>query len=449
MDFLQSLEQTLSRFVPDLQQADFIVGYSGGMDSTVLLDAMCQLRDAGRLKKLRAIHVHHGLSQQADAWGQHCESFCAKRSIPFEIRQISLPEHCPDGVELAARDARYQVFESVVNENTVLLQAHHQQDQAETFLFRALRGSGINGLSGIPQSRSLGNGLILRPFLKHSLESLKSQAELRKLIWIEDDSNTDDRFDRNFLRLNILPLLETRWPGARKKLAEAADNCAEASELLQRQLINEYEAVAESAKGLFLQNVTALACDRLQCMSLVKQRQLIRYWLGRQNFMMPSRIVLERIIQEVIPARDDAEPEVCWPGASIRRYKGQLIAVEPFLEVTGCSQIWIPFENKELDLNGNGTLACSGNVPSDMELVIRYRDELQDSGKFALAGRSGRKTLKRWLQESGVPPWLRGRLPIVCYQGQILAVPDIGVSVDAPLEFRVCWLASRCQPCIT
>ncbi|WP_461537972.1 tRNA lysidine(34) synthetase TilS [Spongorhabdus nitratireducens] len=427
MDFLQRLEQTLSRFVPDLQQADFVVGYSGGMDSTVLLDAMCQLRDAGRLKKLRAVHVHHGLNQQADAWVKDCESFCAHRNISLVVRKVVLPDHCPDGVELAAREARYWVFESSIGDNAFLLQAHHQRDQAETFLFRALRGSGIGGLSGIPAIRPLGAGYILRPLLNSSWESLSLQAEQRQLQWIEDDSNSDDRFDRNFLRLNILPLLESRWPEGQKKLAEASRDCAESAQLLQELVRGDFDRCVAAPRGLFLDPAIVLDCDKLQSLSVIRQRHVLRYWLDSQGFLMPSRVVLERMLQEVIVAREDAEPEVCWAGVIVRRYKKQLVVCRVEPEVAPVTKVWSIAQSRSFDLGANGLLSFKGDVVAETKLNIHYRNELDSSGKFALQGRKGSKTLKRWLQDSGVPPWLRNRVPLLYCQGKLFAIPGVGL----------------------
>ncbi len=465
MDFLEALTRTLSRHIPDLPRSHLLVAYSGGMDSTVLLDAVCRLRDAGAVGSVSALHVHHGLSGYADDWAVHCQRFCQERSIPLLTEYVSLPENCRDGVELAARNARYDIFEAAVEENQYLLQAHHQRDQAETFLFRALRGSGIDGLSGIPVTRPLAQGYILRPLLNTPWQKLKTQAEQWQLEWVEDNTNTDTRFDRNFLRQEILPLLESRWPEAQKKLAEGARACEEAKESLNSQVAEDFNYANVPAAGLFLENAVVLDCQHLSSLPETRQRRVLRYWLGLHKLKMPSRVVLERILTEVIPARQDAEPEVLWSDGCVRRYQGQLIAVSSRpLKVPGIQKHWNIKNDRRFELPENGFLFFDGDTtgfPEGTVFSVSYRREQENLQKFSLVGRRGSKTLKRWLQEFSVPPWLREQVPLIMKDGELVAIPGLGVVQMAsipdygqPLAFRqnyekvleiVVWTSSHCK----
>ena len=430
MDFLKILTSGLSSYIADVKQAPLLVAYSGGMDSTVLLEAICRLRDAGTLAELRAVHVNHGLSGQANDWAKHCDNFCRQRNIPLRIESVSLPEKCQDGVELAARNVRYDIFERLIREGEYLLQAHHQRDQAETFLFRALRGSGIDGLSGIPVIRPLAQGYVFRPLLNTPWQKLKEQAEQWQLEWVEDDTNVDTRFDRNFLRQEVLPLLESRWPEAQKKLAEASGACEEAKRLLSDQTVEDFGNINVPAKGLFLENAVVLGCQRLSGLPESRQRRVLRYWFGLHNFKMPSRIVLERVLTEIIPSGKDAEPEVVWQGGGVRRFRGQLVAVseQPGTNILPVvNDEWRVRDSPVFDLPGNGRLCAAFEkcIP-DLRVAIRYRSQCEAQDKVGVEGRQGRKKLKKWLQEFDVPPWLRDRIPLLFIDGQLAVIPGIG-----------------------
>jgi len=205
------------------------IAYSGGLDSQVLLHLCVQSK---YMNKIKAIHIHHGLSKNADQWVEHCKETCQNLKIPLIIKYIQINEIKRKSLEELARHKRYEIFEELLEENDVLLMAHHADDQAETFLLRALRGSGIEGLSAIPQQRKLGKGILYRPLLNFSRMELQKYAHENNLKWIEDESNQCEKFDRNFLRKQIIPILKNRWKGLEKTLCRTAHIQTETAQLL-------------------------------------------------------------------------------------------------------------------------------------------------------------------------------------------------------------------------
>ena len=202
--------------------SSYLIAYSGGMDSHVLLVALAELSSSRpNFPALRAVHVHHGLSPYADDWADHCQSICQNLGVELVVHWVEVASH-QASLERAARVARYQVFESVLKPGEILLQGHHQDDQAETLLLRLLRGTGVDGAKAIPAQRRLGAGEVFRPLLDFSREQLAQYARHQQLQWIEDESNQDTGFDRNYLRHQVLPLLQQRWPAASKVLARFA-----------------------------------------------------------------------------------------------------------------------------------------------------------------------------------------------------------------------------------
>ncbi|KLD74514.1 tRNA(Ile)-lysidine synthetase, partial [Xanthomonas hyacinthi DSM 19077] len=217
--------------MPDPAPAAVLVGLSGGLDSSVLLHALAQ-QPQYRRAGLRALHVHHGLHADADAWADHCAAFCAALAIPLQVRRVQVPRDGGHGLEAAARQARRTAFAQALAAGEWLALAQHRDDQAETFLLRALRASGADGLAAMQPLRDFAHGMLWRPLLALPRSDLHAYAQRHALRWIEDPSNADPGFDRNFLRLQLLPLLRQRWPHADAALARSAQLCGEAGALL-------------------------------------------------------------------------------------------------------------------------------------------------------------------------------------------------------------------------
>ncbi|WP_409519237.1 tRNA lysidine(34) synthetase TilS, partial [Pseudescherichia sp.] len=275
----------------------FLVAFSGGLDSTVLLHQLVQWRMQQPDVSLRAIHVHHGLSSNADAWVAHCQQVCSRWDVPLSVVHVTLAADGL-GIEGQARKARYQAFAEALLPGEALLTAQHQDDQCETLLLALKRGSGPAGLAAMPAELPFYGTQLLRPLLNETRETLEQWACAHRLSWIEDESNQDASYDRNFIRLEVLPLLKQRWPHFANAAARSAALCGEQEQLLDELLADELAGLV-SVEG-------ALTVAPLMTMSANRRAALLRRWLSGLGAPMPSRDLLTRIWHEAILAREDA-----------------------------------------------------------------------------------------------------------------------------------------------
>ncbi|CAK8737632.1 tRNA(Ile)-lysidine synthase [Sodalis praecaptivus] len=298
-----------------------LLAFSGGLDSTVLLDALTALRDGddaldgADAPALRAVHVHHGLSRHADRWAAHCAHECRRRDVAFSTAHVVL-DGTPEGLEAAARSARYQALAATLGDGEVLLTAQHQDDQAETLLLALKRGSGPAGLAAMAADAPFRGRRLVRPLLECGRAELEAYARARGLRWIEDDSNSDLRFDRNFLRLRILPPLQQRWPQFAAAAARSAQLCAEQERLLD-------ELLAETLEALTLPD-GSLRLTALTAMSDIRRAAVLRRWLASRGVRMPSRQQLARLWQEVALSRRDAVAQMQLDDRQVRRFRDRL-----------------------------------------------------------------------------------------------------------------------------
>lgn len=403
-----------------LNSQSILVAFSGGLDSTVLLHQLVLWRAKNPEVALRAIHIHHGLSPQADNWVQHCESVCAQWLVPLVVERVHLKDDGL-GIEAQARRARYQAFAQTLLPGEVLMTAQHLDDQCETFLLALKRGSGPAGLSAMGESSPFGGTQLIRPLLAQTREALEAWARQHELCWIEDESNQDDAYDRNFLRLRVTPLLQQRWPHFAQAVARSAALCAEQESLLDELLANDL-ADCVTAQGTLL-------LAPLMMMSSVRRAALLRRWLARLNAPMPSRDGLERIWQEVALAREDASPCFRLGEYEVRRYQSQLWWVK---SVDGQSETVIPWSCRETPLTlpaglGSVQLISAGELrmPQAGEAVsIRFKA----SGVLHIVGRNGGRKLKKIWQEQGIPPWRRDTTPLLFYGETLIAAAGVFVT---------------------
>ncbi|MFT3930020.1 MAG: tRNA lysidine(34) synthetase TilS [Spongiibacteraceae bacterium] len=394
------------------------VAYSGGVDSHVLLHLLAQLRQQQSIPRLAAIHINHQLNPRASDWVEHCRRVCVGLQIEFISETVTVT-NAGDGIEAAARKARYAAFEKHVRENELLLQAHHRDDQIETLMLRLLRGSGVAGLSAIPVQRELGAGELLRPLLDYSRADVIAYAQLHELKWIHDDSNDSDRFDRNFLRLNMLPIIEKRWPAYRDTLNRVVTQADESAQLLgELARIDAQEAITADA------TVNIAVCAGL---SVGRQKNLLRYWLQQKQLPQPSSEQLQQVLA-MMCARIDAQPCVTWPGVEVRRFRDRLHAFAP-LQPMRTEPFNIEWDlSQPLFINGVGTLSAISVVGSGLRSDLKYHVRNRAGGERCKpAGRAHSQTLKKLLQECDVPPWLRDRLPIIYCGDEIAAVGDVWI----------------------
>jgi len=401
------------------------VGYSGGLDSHVLLHAMVALQAALAPGEVRAIHVNHGLSPHAKAWAEHCQKVCRDLGVSCDVAAVDARPVNGEGPEAAARRARYAAIAQVMVAGDCLVTAHHQDDQAETVLLQLLRGAGPHGLSGMPAHAPFGPGSHARPLLAFTRRSLHHYATVHGLAWIEDESNVNVNLERNYLRHEILPRLRRHWPAASRTLDRAARHSQAAAAML--------DAMAQ-------EDLARVSGPDPQCLSLVelaalgpaRMRNTLRYWLRQRGLPLPGSEHMDQVAAQMFAAPADREPRVSWPGAEMRRYRDRLYAFPPAGEF-GTDETF-PW-----DITQAMTLPPGGGVLSAREQIgAGVRAELCYSGAVAVCFRKGgercqpvgaahSRTLKNLFQERGIPPWVRERTPLVYIGGRLAAVADLWI----------------------
>jgi len=304
-------------------QTPLTVAFSGGLDSCVLLHALCALRKELPWR-FGAVHVDHGLQPASAAWARQAEKFCEDLNVPCAVERILVTdtEIRRQGLEAAARQARYACLARHVGVGEVLLTAHHVDDQAETMLLQLLRGSGTHGLAAMPEITPFSAARLARPLLGFTRAQLADYAEREKLQWVDDPSNHDPRFSRNYLRHQVFPLLDARWPGAARQIARAAALSAEAAGLLDAVADADWQA---SRAG----NSSALSVTALRQLAPPRQRNLVRYWLRQQGFQAPSAVHLDHILAQTEREPRTRHAVVRWPEAEVHRYRDELTALRP------------------------------------------------------------------------------------------------------------------------
>lgn len=432
MSDLAHLEHSLSAV------QSVLLAYSGGLDSSVLLHQLVLLRQQRPELQVRALHIHHGLSPLADDWVAHCRQQCEQWQVPLEVVHVTVDAR-DGGTEAAARQVRYTALRQHLRPSEALLTAQHRDDQCETLLLALKRGSGPAGLAAMPEMNGRGESLHLRPLLGLGRQQLEVWAERYRLCWIEDESNQDPRYDRNFLRLQVLPLLNARWPHFSSAVARSAALCGEQEQLLD-------ELLAESLDRLIAPDGSLLYPPLAQ-MSNVRRSALLRRWIARQHGQMPSREGLERIWQEVACSREDAEPCLRLGDAEVRRYRDRLwwrISTASLREnVLSWSQPEQPLTLPE-DL---GQLVRVYQAPllqqNADDCVFHLRQPLASEavtvrfharGNIHIIGRSGSRPLKKLWQEAGIPPWQRERIPLLFYGEQLIAALGVFITRDGAAD---------------
>ena len=412
------------------------IAFSGGLDSTVLLHLLVSLANIENLPPVSAVHVHHGLQAAAEAWPAHCQSVCDSLGVPLRVMRVQVRPGA--SLERAARDARYQAFMQIMGAGEVLFTGQHRDDQAETLLFRLLRGAGVRGLAAMPEHRPLAQGRLVRPLLACTRSELEAYAHQHQLQWIEDPSNVDSRFSRNYLRHRVLPAVTERWPQAITHLARTAEHMAEAQGLLDELALMDLQRADQPSAFPWLP-LQSLALEPLRELSDARQRNALRHWL------MP----LTRLPDSdhwagwhaLRDAKRDAQP--LWrlaDGQMQRSGEGIWWLPSTWSEFSDASVSW-PDAQNPLELTGNGQLKFIGKAPEG-PLQVRYR---QGGEIIDVPGR-GRRDLKRLLNESGMPGFVRGRLPLVYRGEQLLAVPSVaGAWARSVGEVQLDWLPQSCD----
>ncbi|WP_024890698.1 tRNA lysidine(34) synthetase TilS [Luteimonas huabeiensis] len=416
--------------IPPRSPGPVLAAYSGGLDSTVLLHRLAS-DPALRARGLRAVHVHHGLQADADDWATHCANTCAALGIALDVRRIRIEDPHGLGPEAAAREARHGVFQALLRPGEVLALAHHRDDQAETFLLRALRASGVDGLAAMAPWRACGPGWLWRPLLDTPHAALRDWALARGLRWIEDPSNAGSDPDRNFLRHEVLPRLHARWPQAAAALARSAALAAQA-----RTLLDDEDAMAlAGARGA---DPAVLRIEALRALPPARRARVLRRWIADCALPPLPAAGVDRIESSLLTAGPDAAARFEWAGARVRRWRGLLHAapVRPPLPAA-FSAAWDGRQPLRLPTGDLLALEDDGDAPGfDAPLRVHAR---RGGERLRLPGRAHRHALKDVLQALGVPPWERERLPLLSdAAGDLLAAGDLvyAAHFDAWLRAR-------------
>ena len=381
------------------------VAYSGGRDSHVLLHWLAAERESFAPHRLRAVHVDHGLNADSARWAEHCAAVCAALDVPLDIHRVDARQAPGESPEAAARAARYTALASHMQDGDLLLTAHHQTDQAETVLLALLRGAGLAGTAAMPAQRRFGRGWLLRTLLDWPAERVARYADEHGLGWVEDPSNRDSRFDRNFLRTEALPLLARRWPAAATTLARHAAHAADAQALLDE------IATADGA------DAAQITVAQLAALSPTRQRNLVRAWLHRHGAAAPSTARLDEVVRQALTAGADRLPCVAFGDHAVRVWRGRLhLTLEPLppapatrlwridtpLELPGVGRLWAE------PVRGAGLrLALLGEPPA---LDVRFRADV------------GGDSVRKRLQELAVPPWQRAHWPLLFRGDRLLQI---------------------------
>ncbi|MFN2300681.1 MAG: tRNA lysidine(34) synthetase TilS [Gammaproteobacteria bacterium] len=400
------------------------IAFSGGLDSTVLLHALASLRDEHPYA-LRALHVDHGMHADSAAWATHCIRTAAALDIPCTVLRVAVDARGGSGPEAAARDARYAAFALELDPDEGLLTAQHADDQAETVLLALLRGSGPAGLAAMPESAPLGAGLLVRPLLGCSRDTLAAWARELALEWIDDPSNANTGLARNFLRQRVMPALHERWPAVAESLARSASLAAEADTLLAAFADLDLEALSDG---------TELDADGVSALGPVRARNVLRRWIARLDLPVAPYERLLEAERQLREAGDDRVPTVEWPGAVLRRWQGRLFAERPQPEPqSGWAIAWdgknalqLPDKSMVIEL----THAKEGIAAAKLAGVT-LRVAFRSGGERLRTHPLGpHRVVKDLLAEAGVPPWRRGRIPFLFAGDQLVAVGDLFVDAD-------------------
>jgi tRNA(Ile)-lysidine synthase len=431
------------------------IAYSGGLDSTVLLhfaQKFCKIRAI----PLHALHIHHGLSVNADSWLQHCQKQALEWDIPFQAARVQLDANDPHGVEDAARRARYQTLGALCQQLdvTVLLTGHHQHDQAETVFLQMMRGAGLPGLSAMPllQERSelLGNGTALaRPLLDVARPLLEQTAQRLRLAYVDDESNADARYRRNGVRHAVFPILQGEFPGFASRLARVASHMQSAQRLLDEVALTDFAlcGIGDKTEALDISAIKRLSADRIS--------NLLRHWLYRHGVPLPSATRLEEIRWQMLEAGADMHPYFEFGPMQLHRIKNRLElhfvpAAAPFCSVRlqwhDQPVIDVPEWNGRLifeKATGLG-IACERLQAGPLEIRARSGSE-----RFKPMLNRPSKSLKQLFQEQAIPSCQRPRLPLLYLGEQLVFVAGLGINVAAELTnpgIALRWQPTRMDP---
>jgi tRNA(Ile)-lysidine synthase len=412
---------SISNLIPS-DSATIFIGYSGGVDSHVLLHLLAKIPCL--TPKIVALYVNHGLQDESDNWAKHCQQQCKQLDVAYKVLSVDAKAKAGESPEEAARNARYAAFRRLVKSGDILLTAQHREDQLETVLLQMFRGAGLSGLSAMASYSAFGDGVLMRPFLTISKVSIQAYAVHHHLSWIDDPSNLVDDFDRNYLRNQIIPLLKQRWPSLDQTVSRSAQHCADGAALINDWVIHNMRQIVDPIDN-------GLLIPLWQSFDSIQRSYLLRQWLTNFGLKPPSQAVLQTIMLQVIDATDSANPIVSLQNKRIKKYRQKLYCLDSSeLVDTFNTGGWEP---KQLffDLaNGYHLKLVDSNsgIPksfwSSKAVTVQKR---KGGERIQLPFRQGSHCLKKLFQEYNVPPWQRISKPLIFIDGQLAVVPGLWV----------------------
>lgn len=413
------------------------VAYSGGVDSHVLLHLIATSKLP--FKNIHVIHVDHQLQSQSEQWAVHCETVCRQYGLPFHLIHVDVERIDDLGLEAAARQARYQAFKNNVPTDAVLVTAQHQHDQAETLLLQLLRGAGPKGLAAMAEQSNSQGLNIVRPLLNVPQIDIENYAREQRLKWIEDPSNQNTELNRNYIRKAVWPVIEQRWPSAAKTLSRSSRLCAEADSLLSELAQQDLAEVCDEKM---------IKIDRLLALSVLRQRNCLRFFIQQQGLALPSEVVLQQIIESVCKASEDATPKVTWQGCEAIRYQQGLyiqktteqLAYQSSYDIKGTDTVILN------ELESMSWLESQQGIKRSLlekGLKLRFR---QGGEQIQLANKQHHQSVKKLFQQWQVPPWQRERIPLlfdgdelICIVGHAIAQQALPVDSEQAFMPHLKW----------
>lgn len=431
MSFIERFQTSLESLPQPATKKNYVIAYSGGLDSQVLLFCFKKINIP-----MRAVHVHHGLQSQADEWVTHCQHSCGQLNIPLDVLYVNAQKKSAESPEESARNARYHALRENLNSGECLVTAQHMNDQAETLLLQLFRTASSAGLAAMPASKKFGKGLHLRPLLHFTREQIEQFSADENLQWIEDPSNQDTTYDRNFLRKIVFPLLNTRWHKISQQLTTVAslqsDNLKVLEDMAAIDLANCLITQASPLTFAVFKIQSILCLQAIHKLSTPRQLNLLRYWVITTLKMQPTRNLLQEIQCSLLNSQKDANPEIVFSDFSFRKFQGNLYLLKLNKPLKILNEIeWQPssaLQLPELNIQLNAVRVSAQGLNKKLlseKFIIRFRQGGED---FHALGRRHSRSLKKLLQEANIPPWERDVLPLVYFDNELIAVAGLWLS---------------------
>lgn len=426
----QQVKSTIVPFVDD-NQTSFTIALSGGVDSVVLLNVMNEMKREIPALQLSAVYVNHGLSNYADDWQAFCAELCVQLNVPFNGVRVEIEQRSRTSLEEQARDARYLALDQYSDKGSVILLGQHLNDQLETFLLRLKRGSGLKGLASMRQTRLLKSGRVcFRPLLDITRCAIESFAKTFSLAHITDDSNTDERFDRNFIRQKVVPVLSDKFTGFEKSASRSITLLQQQQDLLHEYTLQDLAKCQSETQGL--------SCSELAMYSAARQANVLRCWLEQFTALMPSQKQTEQILEQGINAQVDAQLKIQLKDGDIRRHQGFLY----FVKHKAQAPLVVTERSDNTFILNTG--ACispmqrKGIRPpqADEHVTVKF-DHSQ--AKIKPLNKPGRNTVKHWFKDAKVAPWLRASVPLIFYNDELVQVVGYFISANHVSDEGIFW----------